>query len=236
MEIQKLYGKVRKAIDDYKMIEDGDRIAVGLSGGKDSLALLYALAGLRDFYPHRFELIAITVDLGYEDFDTKAVIDTCEELKVEHFIVKTDIAKMTENKGCGLCCRLRKGALLNKAAEEGCNKIAYGHNRDDVVETMMLSLIYEGRFCSFWPVTDYEDTGICIIRPLIYVEGKEIKGFTNKYNIKTTFNPCPFDGKSERTYVRELLDEINRHAPDVRKRMMTAVVNSSDDAWKIKRD
>ena len=226
MELQRLYSLVRQAMQKYDMVAAGDRVALGVSGGKDSLGLLYALAGLRKFYPHEFHLTAITVDLGYEGFDLGRVRKLCENLEVEYHVVQTGISKMTEKDGCSLCARLRKGALANKAKELGCNKIAYAHNRDDCVETMLMSLIYEGRFSTFWPVTYFEDTGMSVIRPFIYVTQAEAIGFSNKYDLPVTANPCPFDCNSERSYARTLLKEIEQHAPGSRKRMMTAIENS----------
>lgn len=232
MNLQQLYSKVRQACEKYEMIEDGDRIAIGISGGKDSLGLLYALAGLRSFYPKKFDVVAITVDLGYEGFDTSKIAALCEELQVEYHVVKTSIGEMIAKDGCSLCARLRKGALHDKAKELGCNKIAYAHNMNDVVETMMLSLIYEGRFCTFWPVTHLEKIDMVLIRPFVFVTQAEAVGFMNKYNLPVTANPCPFDHASERTYVRGLLDEINRHAPGVEKRLMTAICDGTIENWK----
>lgn len=234
MKLQQLYSKVRQAMQAYDMVQAGDKIALGISGGKDSLGLLYALAGLRKFYPAPFEVIAITVDLGYEGFDLGKILELCKNLEVEYHIVETQIGKMIEQEGCSLCARLRKGALHDKAKELGCNKIAYAHNMDDVVETMMLSMIYEGRFSTFYPVTDLEDIGMKLIRPFVFVTQAEAVGFKNKYELPVAVNPCPFDHQSERTYVRELLSEINRHAPGVKKRMMTAICDGTLAEWKRK--
>lgn len=214
------------------MIEDGDKLALGVSGGKDSLALLYALAGLRNFYPQKFTLVAITVDLGYDGFDLAPIVQLCKELDVEYHIVKTDINTKIVNEGCSLCAKLRRGALTNKAVELGCNRIAYAHNMDDVVETMMLSLIYEGRFSVFYPVTDYEDNGIKLIRPFVFVTNAEAIGFKNKYDLPVVTNPCPFDKTSERAYVRELIDGINKHTSGVRQRLMTAITDGTLEHWK----
>ena len=234
MKLQQLYSKVRQAIEAYSMIEEGDKIALGISGGKDSLGLLYALAGIRSFYPKHFELVAITVDLGYKGFDLSQIKALCDKLQVEYHIIKTNISEAISEEGCSLCARLRKGALCDKAKALGCNKIAYAHNMDDVVETMMLSMIYEGRFSTFYPVTDLEDIGIKLIRPFVFVTQAEAVGFRNKYELPVAVNPCPFDHQSERTYVRELLSEINRHAPGVKKRMMTAICGGTLAEWERK--
>ena len=234
MKLQQIYSKVRQAIEAYSMIEEGDKIALGISGGKDSLGLLYALAGIRSFYPKHFELVAITVDLGYKGFDLSQIKALCDKLQVEYHIIKTNISEAISEEGCSLCARLRKGALCDKAKALGCNKIAYAHNMDDVVETMMLSMIYEGRFSTFYPVTDLEDIGIKLIRPFVFVTQAEAVGFRNKYELPVAVNPCPFDHQSERTYVRDLLSEINRHAPGVKKRMMTAICDGTLAEWKRK--
>lgn len=231
MKLQQLYSKVRQAVDTYKMIEEGDKIALGISGGKDSLSLLYGLSGLKNFYPKKFDLVAITVDLGYEGFELGPIKKLCEELGVEYHIVKTSINELIKEEGCSLCSRLRRGALNNKALELGCNKIAYAHNMDDVVETMMLSLIYEGRFSTFYPVTVYEDTRLKLIRPFVFVTNAEAVGFRNKYNLPVATNPCPFDHTSERSYIRELLDDINKHTSGVRQRLMTAITDGTLPHW-----
>lgn len=231
MKLQRLYSYVRRALKDYEMIEEGDRVAVGVSGGKDSLTLLYALAGLRRFYPKAFEVVAVTVDLGYEGFELSEIRALCDSLKVDFHVVHTRIREMVPDGECSLCARLRKGAFNEKALQLGCNKIAYAHNMDDVVETMLLSLIYEGRFSTFWPVTPLEDCGLSVIRPLIYVPAAEVIGFKNKYRLPVVKNPCPYDGNTERTYIRGLLADIGRHAPGVKKRMMTAVKNGRLEGW-----
>lgn len=232
MKLQQLYSRVRQAVARYNMISDGDKVAVGISGGKDSLGLLYALAGLRKFYPIRFDITGITVNLGYEGFNTSKIACLCDELDVEYYVVDTEINKMIEQDGCSLCARLRKGALHDKAKELGCNKIAYAHNMDDVVETMMLSLIYEGRFSTFYPVTHMDNVDMEIIRPYVLVTNAEAIGFVNKYELPCVNNPCPFEHVSERTYVRKLLKDINAHAPGVRKRMMTAIMDGTLEKWK----
>ena len=223
MKLQRLYSYVRQALDDYNMIAEGDKIALGMSGGKDSYTLLYAMAGLKKFYPKRFDIVAVTVDLGYEGFDTTPIAGICEELKVEYHVEKTGISKMLGDNGCSLCARLRKGAFGEAALNMGCNKMAYAHNLDDAVETMMLSLIYEGRFSCFEPVTRYDDNCLTLIRPLIYVPAGRVMGFATKQDFPIVKNPCPFDKNTERTYVRGLLKEIEKHAPGTKARMMTAV-------------
>ena len=169
MKLQQLLSFTRKAVDEYQMIEAGDKIAVGISGGKDSLTLLYALAGLRRFYPKPFDLIAITVDLGYEKFHTEKIEALCQELDVPYHVVKTDIARILfeerkESNPCSLCAKMRKGALNEAVKKLGCNKVAYAHHKDDIVETMILSLIFEGRFHSFSPKSYLDRMDLTVIQ------------------------------------------------------------------------
>ncbi len=236
MELQKLLSYTRQAVNKYQMIQTGDKIAVGISGGKDSLTLLYALANLKKFYPERFDLIAITVDLGYKNFRLSGIQKLCEELRVEYHVIDTHISTIVtqehfEGSPCALCARLRKGALNNAAKSLGCNKVAYGHHMDDVIETMMLSLIYEGRFCSFWPVTFLDKSQLTVIRPMIYVPEKDIIGFEHKYTLPVIKNPCPMDGSTKREYVRELIRQINTDNPGVKKRLFHAITEGNLDGW-----
>ena len=175
MKLQQLLSYTRKAVDEYQMIDEGDHIAVGISGGKDSLTLLYALHGLRRFYPAHFELSAVTVDLGYEKCDFTPVKELCQELDVPYRIVKTDIAHILfeerrESNPCSLCAKMRKGALNQAVKEMGGNKVAYAHHRDDIIETMLLSLIFEGRFYSFSPRTYLDRMDLTVIRPIMFVD------------------------------------------------------------------
>lgn len=228
MKLQQLYSYTRKAIDDYRMILDGDHIAVGISGGKDSLAMLYALSGLKRFYPADFELTAVTVDLGFENLNLDEITALCGQLHVPYHIVRTDIGKIIfedrkESSPCSLCAKMRKGALNQAMKELGCNKIAYAHHRDDVVETMLLSLIYEGRFHCFSPVTYLDRMDMTVIRPLIYVQEADVVGFVNKYRVPVVKSPCPADGHTKREYVHLLLQQLNRENPGVKERMFHAV-------------
>ena len=237
MKLQQLYSYARKAIDDYHMIEDGDKIAVGISGGKDSLTLLYALAGLRRFYPKKFELCAITVDLGFEGFDLTEITTLCETLQVPYTIVKTDIGQVVfetrkESNPCSLCAKLRKGAFNEKAKELGCNKSAYAHHKDDVIETMLLSLTYEGRFHTFSPVTYLDRMDITLIRPLIYVEEADVIGFQKAYTLPLQKNPCPADGFTKREYAKELLATLIQENPGVKDRLFHAITDALP-AWKL---
>lgn len=238
MKLQKLLSYTRQAVDEYQMIQEGDHIAVGISGGKDSLTLLYALANLQKFYPKHFSLTAFTVDLGYEGFDLSGIQSVCHELGVTYEIIHTQIGAMvtsgsSEGSSCSLCARLRKGALNDAAKNHSCNKVAYGHHMDDVIETMMLALIYEGRFCSFWPVTYLEKTELTLIRPLIYVPEAEIRGFEKKHVLPIAKNPCPIEGSTKREYVKTLLQQINLDNPGVKKRMFHAIKDGNLEGWSL---
>lgn len=236
MKLQKLYSYVRRALNDYNMIEEGDKIAIGISGGKDSLALLYALAGIRKFYPVKFDIIAVTVDLGWENFDLNPIKNLCDELEVDYHIIKTEIAKIVfeerkEDNPCSLCAKMRKGSLNEAIKELGCNKVAYAHHRDDVVETMMLSLMYEGRFHTFSPVTYLDKMEVTVIRPMIYVHEADVIGFVKRYNVPVTKSPCPVDGYTKRQYAHDLIKDMIKVNPGVKNRMFTAICDSNIPGW-----
>ncbi|MCM1189035.1 MAG: tRNA 2-thiocytidine(32) synthetase TtcA [bacterium] len=236
MKLQQVLSYVRRAVDDYSMIEAGDKIAVGISGGKDSLTLLYALNGLKRFYPKPFELHAVTVDLGFGNLNLNEISALCRSLEIPYTILQTDIAKIVfeerkEENPCSLCAKMRKGALNQAMKDTGCNKIAYAHHKDDVVETMLMSLIFEGRFHTFSPVTYLDRTDLTVIRPLIYMNEADVIGFVKKYRVPVVKSPCPADGHTKREYVKELLCSLNRENPGVKERMFTAIVNSSMKGW-----
>ncbi|MDE7326895.1 MAG: tRNA 2-thiocytidine(32) synthetase TtcA [Lachnospiraceae bacterium] len=237
MTLQKVMSQVRRAIDDYHMIADNDRIAVGISGGKDSLTLLLALHGLMRFYPKTFSLHAVTVDLGFLNLDLARIQELCNEKAIPYTIVKTQIAEIVfgehrDENPCSLCAKLRKGALNNAMKEAGCNKIAYAHHRDDMIATMFLSLFYEGRFRALEPVTYLEKSGLTLIRPLLYMKEADVAGFANKAGLPVVKSPCPADGRTRRRYVEELLRQINRDNPGVKERIFTALKDSWLDDWK----
>ncbi len=236
MKLQQVMSYVRKAVDDYHMIEEGDKIAVGISGGKDSLTLLYALHGLQRFYPKHFTLHAVTVDLGWDNLNLEKIVELCRELGVEYTVVKTDIAQIVfqdrkEENPCSLCAKMRKGALNQAIKDAGCNKVAYAHHRDDVVETMLMSLIFEGRFHTFSPVTYLDRMQLTVIRPLMYMHEADVIGFVNKYQVPVVKSPCPADGHTKREYVKNLLRELNRENPGVKERMFTAIQTGNMKGW-----
>lgn len=238
MKLQQVYSLTRKAIDDYHMISPHDKIAVGISGGKDSLTLLYAMQGLRRFYPIPFELCAVTVDLGFDNLNLDKIKELCTSLDIEYHIIQTDIAKIVfddrkETNPCSLCAKMRKGALNDAMKAAGCNKVAYAHHKDDVVETMMMSLIYEGRFHTFRPVTYLDRTDITVIRPLIYMNEADVIGFVHKHDVPVVKSPCPADGHTKREYIKGLIREINRETPGVKDRMFTAIQSGELEGWKL---
>lgn len=236
MTLQQLLSHTRKAVDQYQLIESGDKIAIGISGGKDSLTLLYALHGLQRFYPQSFELIALSVDLGFDGFDLSPIAALCEKLNIPYHIISTEIGKIVfeerkEKNPCSLCAKLRKGAFNQSAKKLGCNKIAYAHHKDDVLETMLLSLIYEGRFYSFPPKLHLDRMDLTVIRPLIYTLEADIIGFQHKYQLPVVKNPCPEDGLSRRSYAKELLRQINHENPGVKERLFSAIEHGNIEDW-----
>ena len=238
MKLQRLLSLVRKALDDYQMIEENDKIAVGVSGGKDSLAMLYALHELQRFYPRPFTLHAFTVDLGFGIQDFEAIRNFCNGFSVPYTIISTEIAQIVfetrrETNPCSLCAKMRKGALNQAAKESGCNLIAYAHHRDDIVETMLLSLIYEGRFHTFSPKTYLDRTQLMVIWPFMYVSEAEVIGFQNKYHLPVCKNPCPADGKTKREYVKQLIRQLNQENPGVKDQFFHAVLTGNIDGWTI---
>lgn len=236
MKLQQLLSYIRKAIDEYSLIEEGDHIAVGISGGKDSLTLLCAMQALQRFYPKKYELTAVCVDLGHEGFDLTPVQELCDSLGVRFVVVPTEIARIVfeerkESNPCSLCAKLRKGALNRSVKELGCNKVAYAHHKDDLVETLLLSLIYEGRLHTFSPKTYLDRMDLTVIRPMIYVQEADVIGFKNAYQLPVVKNPCEADGNTKREYVKQLLRTLNQENPGVKDRMFTAIINQNFADW-----
>ena len=236
MQLQRLLSYTRKAVDEYQMIEEGDHIAVGISGGKDSLTLLYALHGLKRFYPKKFDLTAITVDLGYEEFDLTPIQELCKELEIPYIIEKSDIYNILfnirkESNPCSLCAKMRKGALNDAIKKVGCNKVAYAHHKDDIIETMLLSLIFEGRFHSFSPRTYLDRMDLTVIRPIMFVDEMDVIGFQNKYQLPVVKSKCPVDGHTKRQYAKELVRQLNQEHPGAKERMFHAIFNGNIQGW-----
>lgn len=236
MKLQQLLSYTRKAVDEYSMIQEGDHIAVGISGGKDSLTLLHAMHGLKRFYPQKFELSAITVDLGYDSADFTPVERLCKEMDVPYKLVKTDIARILfderkESNPCSLCAKMRKGALNEAVKAMGCNKVAYAHHKDDIIETMLLSLIFEGRFHSFSPKTYLDRMDLTVIRPMMFVDEADVIGFKNRYALPVVKSPCPIDGHTKRQYAKDLVHQLNLEHPGAKQRMFTAILNGNIQGW-----
>lgn len=226
--MQKIQGKVRKALDEYNMIEDGDKIAVGVSGGKDSLTLLYALAKLRRYYDKKYELVAITVDMHNGESDFSKIQEFCKELDVEYHIIPSQIYDILfnirkENNPCSLCARLRRAILSETAKSLGCNKLALGHHANDLVETFFLSLFYESRLSTFLPVTPLDKTGITMIRPLILVWEKETINASK--NFPVFHNDCPADKHTQREYIKDLLKQIAPNIHQVHEHILSALTH-----------
>lgn len=234
--MQKMLSYVRRAVDHYHMIEAGDRIAVGVSGGKDSLALLTALAQLRQFYPIPFALTAITLEMGYEEMDFAPVQALCDALSVEYIRVPTEIKQIIfdirqEENPCSLCAKMRRGALHEAALKAGCKKVALGHHFDDVVETYLLSLFYEGRISCFRPVTFLDRTGITLIRPLLYTPEYYVRSFAARHQLPVVHNPCPADGNTKRQEIKDLLKQLEATMPGLRERIFGAMQRYPLDGW-----
>lgn len=236
--MQRILSYMRKAIEEYNMIEENDKIAICLSGGKDSITLLHAFKALQRFYPKKFELIAISINPGFEFFDTTLLQNLCDNLEIPLFIGKThtkeivfDIRK--EKNPCSLCANLRRGAINSIAVREGCNKIALGHNQDDVLETFLLNLFYTGSIGAFSPVSHMDRTGITLIRPLVYTPEKETKRFVKKNNLTVMPKVCPMDGTSKREDMRLMIFSLQKNIPMIRANLFGAIQRNLPD-WKVK--
>ena len=226
--IRRVLSCTRRAVDKYGMIEDGDRIAVAISGGKDSVALLAALYNLRLFYPKKYSLCGITVDMGFEGQDFSPVASFCEALDIEYRIIGTRISQIIfderkESNPCSLCARMRRGILHDAAKQAGCNQIALGHHYDDVIDTFMLNLFYEGRLGAFLPVTYLSRKDITVIRPFLYLPEKDITYFLSKNNLPVVASLCPEDKHTERETVHRLISDLDRHNKGLKHRIFNAM-------------
>ncbi len=235
--MKKILSRLRSAVDDYNMIKDGDRIAVGISGGKDSLVSLVAMKSLQRFYPKKFHLEAVTINLGFSDMDYTPIAKLCEELCVPYHIEHTDIKQIVfdirkEENPCSLCAKMRRGAMCNAVRERDIDKIVYGHHFDDVLDTYFLSLIYEGRMNTFSPVTYLERMEVTVLRPLIYVEESEIRNYAQKTNLPVVQNSCPADKNTKRQYAHDLIWKLENENHGFRNRLFTAIQNSDISGWK----
>ena len=236
--IKRILGQVRRAIQDYDMIQEGDRIAVGVSGGKDSLTLLVALKQLQSFYPVKFQLEAVTLTMGIGEFNLEPVQRLCESIGVNYTIEETLIGRIIfevrqEKNPCSMCANLRRGALNNTAKRLGCNKVALAHNRDDVIETLLLGTFFEGRIHTFSPVTHLDRKDIYVIRPLIYTEEKDVKGFVKSQGLTVVPSPCHVNGRTKRQYIKELLTGLSKENREVKSNIFGAIKRSGIDGWQI---
>lgn len=233
--MQKLMGLVRRCVEDYEMIEDGDKIAVGISGGKDSLVLLKLLAALRSYHNKKFTLQAITIDMGL-GMDYSGIEEMCRELDVPYTIVKTEIGPIIfdyrkEKNPCSMCSKMRRGALNQALLDLDCNKLALGHHFDDAVETFMMSLIYEGRISCFQPVTHLDRTGVIQIRPMLYIHEKTVASFAQRENLPVLQNRCPVDKHTKREEIKDLIFSLAKDYPDLKERIFGAMQRYPLAAW-----
>ena len=229
--MQKILGFLRKAVTDYEMIKDGDKIVVGLSGGKDSILLVSALKAYQRFSPEKFELFAVTVDMGFNDVNTdevEAMRKYLDGIGVPWTTVKTDIGQIVfeerkETNPCSLCSKMRRGALNSAVKELGANKLALAHNADDVVETMLMSLIFEGRFSTFSPTAYMDKSGVSLIRPMIYIQECEIKSAVSRLNLPIVHNPCPPNRHTRREWAKDTIKNLCKEVPFAKERMLGAI-------------
>lgn len=234
--MQKILSGLRRAVDDFNMIDEGDKIAVALSGGKDSITLLMALKNLQIFYPRHFSIIAVSIDPGFEEFDVNFLKSLCSNLDIPLFIEESHAKEIVfdirnEKNPCSLCANLRRGVINSVAIRENCNKIALGHNKDDVLETFMLNILYTGNISTFAPVSYMDRSGITLIRPLIYTFEKEIKRFIKKNNINVMQKCCPLDGYSKREDMKQLIHSLQLDIPRVKENLFGAITRSNIKGW-----
>ncbi len=236
--IKRILSYTRRALDDYEMIRPGDRIAVGVSAGKDSLTLLCAMAELRRFYPVPFELYAVTVDMGFESgMDYASIESLCKKLNVPYHITRTEIAKIIfdirkEKSPCSLCAKMRRGALHRAAKDLGCNVVALGHHFDDAVETFMLNLFFEGRLGCFSPVSYLSRMELRLIRPMVYLPEKDVRYFASKAALPVVKSPCPADGNTQREEMKQLLARLDREHNGLRYRIFGAMQRGEIDGFR----
>ncbi len=236
--MQKLTGLLRRCVEDYNMIEEGDKIAVGISGGKDSMTLLRLMAALREYYPKHFELEAITIDLGFPDMDFTPVKELCDALNIPYTIVPTQIKTIIfdyrkEKNPCSMCAKMRRGALNEVIKARGISKIALGHHYDDAVETFLMSLLYESRISCFQPVTNLDRTGVIQIRPMLYIEERDIRGFVKRMELPVVENDCPADKNTKREEVKTLIKDLSKQYPNLKHNVFGAMQRYPLAEWGV---
>lgn len=236
--MQKLMSRMRAAMEKYDMISDGDKIAIGVSGGKDSLALLYALSEMRRFYPKKYEIVAITADMRFfgKKTDFSEISSLCEKLGIQHIIKETELYHIIfeirkEKNPCSLCARMRRGILHDTAKELGCNKLALGHHMDDAAETFMMNLLSGGRIESFRPVTYLSRKDLTMIRPMIFAAEKEVASAAGKMQLPTVESPCPMDKVSNRNEMKQLLKDLETTYPSVKEKIIGGLQKSDLNGW-----
>lgn len=234
--MKKILSQMRKAIEQYNMIEENDKIAVCLSGGKDSITMLYAFKALQRFYPKHFDFIAISINPGFEFFDCNLLKSICDDVGVPLFIENShaqeivfDIRK--EKNPCSLCANLRRGIINTTAIREGCNKIALGHNEDDVLETFLLNLLYAGNIGTFKPVSYMDRSKVTLIRPFVFLAEKDTRRFIRKNNLTVMPKACPMDGTSKREDMKQMIFKLSKSIPMVRANLFGAIMRNID-GWK----
>lgn len=237
--MQRILSHMRKAIEEYNMIEENDKIAICLSGGKDSITMLYAFKALQRFYPKKFQLIAISIDPGFEFFDTDFLKQLCKDVDIPLFIEKNNAKEIVfdirkEKNPCSLCANLRRGVINSIAIREGCNKIALGHNQDDVLETFLLNLFYTGSIGTFAPKSYMDRSKITLIRPLIYTPEKETRRFVKKNNLSVMKKVCPMDGTSKREDMKQLIFTLGKKIPMLRANLFGAIKRNLSD-WNVEK-
>ena len=239
--MQRILSLVRRCVEDYHMIDEGDTVAVGVSGGKDSVLTLAALAKLRDFYPKQFELAALTIDSGVPGTDFTPIADLCRELGVPYRIIGVPIYEIVfvhrqEKNPCSLCAKLRRGALSTELNRQGLGKIALGHHYDDAVETMLMSLFLEGRISCFQPVTYLDRSRGTQIRPLLYVQEREVRGAVRRLGLPVVKNPCPANGSTKREEMKELLLRLDKTYPQLKKKIFGAIQRYPLYGWSLEEE
>lgn len=234
--LQKILSRMRRAIEDYNMVSNGDKIAIGVSGGKDSQLLAIALKQLARFLPERLELVAITIDLGFEDFNRDRLLKFYDKLKIDYHIEKTNIAQVVfdvknEANPCSLCSNMKRGAIHNAARRLGCNKVAFAHHKDDVIETFLMSLIYEGSIRTFAPVTYLDRKEITLIRPMIYCEESLIRSTVESLDLSPIPSTCPVDGNTKRQLIKNLISGLAEENKHIKSNIFGAIKRGDLNGW-----
>ena len=239
-DLNSFSGIIRRCVDDYHMIEAGDSIAVGVSGGKDSLVLLRALKHLQSYYPVPFHLEAVTIDLGFEGMDFTPVAEMCRDIDVPYTLIHSDIKEIVfdvrqEDNPCSLCAKMRRGALNDVLNQRGLNKLALGHHFDDAIETFLMSLLFEGRLSCFKPVTHMTRANIWQIRPMVYAGEGTITNLADSLQLPIVENPCPMDKESKRHEIKVLIRELSARYPDLKSKVFGAMQRLPLDGWGVEK-